>query len=567
MKSTSSKINILFLTLVLSIISYHAYSQQTEYEKAVYEIERNIEAYKKIMAFDSLYSIGNYQEAFKYTPDIVEFYVRTEQYDECIDFCNSAVDYYIDAEQYEDYIAICNSAIHNDSTIYTPLNSLIGECLYYKKDYRSAELYLGDYVKISRQNGYDAGLYYTNLYANTLYNLYKFSDAIEYYKQYFDLVYKDSGIDMNDLPNSERHEYYGSVLYRYAYSHFFLGKETEGLDLLKLSADCNYEDAVDDYNVLKKSRTFEKDIKDINWTRKAKKSIRQYSWEFSAYDSLGKSRKNYFWDNVSANCYELQEFLYAVKKNRIPGTLRGVLNEMNDAKISYEAYFEYLNPYETGVFESELRGLLCEQNDFLNELRVYNAQEPNAFATPWGQIYITDALVYKYHFNKELLLAVCAHEAAHYICQHAITHSWAQAKKERNNEIWAGVAVGVNSAAHAASSIYASSSGVKYDDEYWEDVTEINNSLIDAFQENTYYYQFKYSRRQEIEADILAYRFCEYIGIGGYAYIMALELLGDNTNSTATSDHPSNALRIGILKNIYNKERITNQKKNNKSKK
>lgn len=50
---------------------------------------------------------------------------------------------------------------------------------------------------------------------------------------------------------------------------------------------------------------------------------------------------------------------------------------------------------------------------------------------------------------------------------------------------------------------------------------------------------------------------------------MALELLGDNTNSTATSDHPSNALRIGILKNIYNKEkeRMVNQKKNNNSNK
>ena len=571
MRNIALKICILFLTLVLTIISYNAYSQQTEYEKAVYEIERNIEAYKKIMAFDSLYSIGNYQEAFKYTPDIVEFYVRTEQYDECIDFCNSAVDYYIDAEQYEDYIAICNSAIHNDSTIYTPLNSLIGECLYYKKDYRSAELYLGDYVKISRQNGYSPGLYYIGLYANTLYELHKYSVASEYYKQYFDLICNNEDISINELPNSEHYRNYVDYkLYHYAYCHFFLGKENEGLNILKISADCNYEDAVEDYNVLKKSQTFGKDIKDINYTRKAKRNIRQYSWEFSMYDSLGKKNKEDFWDNVSTNCYELQELLYALNKNRIPNTLRGVLNEFNQAKISTEHHLEYLNPYETSDFESELIDVLCGQNIFLKELRVYNAQEPNAFATPWGQIYLTDALVYKYNFKKELLLAVCAHEVAHYICQHSITHSWNQVKKERNNEIWAGVAVGVNTATHAASSIYAASQGVQYDyDEYWEDVTEINNSLIDAFQENTYYYQFKYSRRQEIEADILAYRFCEYIGIGGYAYIMALELLGDNTNSTATSDHPSNALRIGILKNIYNKEkeRMANQKKNNNSNK
>lgn len=536
-RNTSSKIKTILTTFALIFILHNAQSQSTE---------EGVDIYEKIIIFDSLYSTREYLDAFKYAPDIIDFYIKTEQYDKCIE--------------------LCNSVINIDSTTYTPLNSYIGECLYYKRDLRNAEPYLRDYIKDSQKNEYYIDpyyVYYVGLYVNILYDTHKYSDAIEYYKLFFNLICDEEGLDMDELPNSEYNsrDYIGRKLYNYAYCHFFLGEETQGLDLLKISANCNYEDAIDDYSILKRSRTFGKDIKDINWTRKAKKSIRQYSWEFSAYDSLGKSRKNYFWDNVSANCYELQELLYAINKNRIPGTLRGVLKEFNEDKISSEIHLEYLNPYETSEFESELRERLCEQNDFLNELRVFNAQDPNAFATPWGQIYLTDALVYKYHFNKELLLAVCAHEAAHYICQHAITHSWAQAKKERNNEIWAGVAVGVNSAAHATSSIYASSSGVKYDDEYWEDVTEINNSLIDAFQENTYYYQFKYSRRQEIEADILAYRFCEYIGIGGYAYIMALELLGDNTNSTATSDHPSNALRIGILKNIYKKEVLTPKKR------
>ena len=95
----------------------------------------------------------------------------------------------------------------------------------------------------------------------------------------------------------------------------------------------------------------------------------------------------------------------------------------------------------------------------------------------------------------------------------------------------------------------------------------MNNNLINlsymidyAFEKNSYYFQFKYSREQELEADLIAYRYCEIMGIGGYAYILALELLGDDFGSLKAekqSDHPTIAYRVAFLKYIYEKERTS----------
>ena len=51
------------------------------------------------------------------------------------------------------------------------------------------------------------------------------------------------------------------------------------------------------------------------------------------------------------------------------------------------------------------------------------------------------------------------------------------------------------------------------------------------------------------------------MGIGGYVYIMALQLLGDEKGtmvSAKDSDHPTNAYRIGLLKYLYAQEHPNN---------
>ena len=82
-------------------------------------------------------------------------------------------------------------------------------------------------------------------------------------------------------------------------------------------------------------------------------------------------------------------------------------------------------------------------------------------------------------------------------------------------------------------------------------------NLYTAISASAFYFQFKYSRAQEIESDLMAYRFCEAVGIGGYAYIMALQLLGENDlymKADKTADHPTLSHRVAFLKWLYNSE-------------
>ena len=105
--------------------------------------------------------------------------------------------------------------------------------------------------------------------------------------------------------------------------------------------------------------------------------------------------------------------------------------------------------------------------------------------------------------------------------------------------------------------MYAASNGVGFDQSYYDDIAVTTTNLYTAIDGESFYYQFKYSRWQEIEADLMAYRFCEAIGLGGYSYIMALQLLNETDlymKADRTDDHPTMAYRIAFLKWIYANE-------------
>lgn len=257
----------------------------------------------------------------------------------------------------------------------------------------------------------------------------------------------------------------------------------------------------------------------------------------------------------------LGEMRRAAQKKRMPKTLRAAINEIDNNRTLLN---KALSDYSTGGpdgYDREIYQDLFAGADLVDELKIYRAKEPNAFATPYGEIYIADDLIYLYDWCKPMLLGVCAHETVHSLCQHSLAQVWMQEKKMRSAQIWAGVAVGLTFAANTAMAIAEASNGVYHSGQYWNNW---NNSMVSlgimldyAIRENAYYFQFKYSRSQEIEADLLAYRYCEAMGIGGYVYIVALELLGDDYGLLAasrTADHPTIAYRVSFLKYLYDKE-------------
>ena len=464
-------------------------------------------------------------------------------------------------KEYKECISFCDNWIENhaeDPDFFPALfDASYGECYYFLGEKDLASKYLSAYYDRANEDGFSVGIYYLGILASSLHQKYEFAKADTIYSEYLNTILQSENIAIEDVSKSKHGASLGYKLYEWAYNKMYQGDEKLGLGLLKMSADCGNEEASADYQILSQSPTFAKDFE-------FKKSIIR---EFEKYISeLGTRQltigvQSSFWQDVQNTNEKYKELQAVLEKSKQPSTLKKAFSEMETNRYFVESSLKDFQPYNVGDFEKSLDNQLCGNKTFLKELRIYPAASPNAFATPFGQVYLTEGLVRLYHFNTDLLIGICAHEATHYLCQHSLVGIWQQKKKEKKNKILAGVAVGLNTAVQAGTAMYAASSGVEFSQDYWdnwaESINGLNNSFIQAFKKDAYYFQFKYARQQEIEADLMAYRFCESIGLGGYAYIVALELLGDKQGylePDKTSDHPTNTYRIGLLKHLYSLE-------------
>lgn len=169
----------------------------------------------------------------------------------------------------------------------------------------------------------------------------------------------------------------------------------------------------------------------------------------------------------------------------------------------------------------------------------------NAFCTPDGNIFITSKLLVEMGSDYNALLGVAAHEMAHYVLQHAASSVYAQKKRERRNNIIAGVASGII----GATAIYSASQGA---DASMSDATvkSIDN-MFGAAKHDAHMFGFRYDREQELEADIIAYRYLEWLGISGTHYIAALYRIWNEDDecyaNAVDSTHPSTILRTQLL--------------------
>lgn len=251
-----------------------------------------------------------------------------------------------------------------------------------------------------------------------------------------------------------------------------------------------------------------------------------------------------FWDFVWKKNGRLYEFHKAFEKNK-PMAVKA-----ND-EIGRSLYLsaEHFNSLEIEADNSDSRLVsLLEELGALSvfsdtKLYVVNNTIPNARTLPDGRIYLNtglfvDGMTYPH------ILGICAHEFAHFLLQHAKIHYYNYCKKERNNKITAAI----TSATNAIANGYAAANGVETD---WDDVNATTIQLFEVAELSSNRFSYKYSREQEIEADIIACRLLEYLGYGGEKYIEALSLIKDpyeylivNENST----HPSTEFRIGLLK-------------------
>lgn len=180
--------------------------------------------------------------------------------------------------------------------------------------------------------------------------------------------------------------------------------------------------------------------------------------------------------------------------------------------------------------------------------RIFIIQDPtaNAFATPDGRVFLHSGLFALENLTFEDIVGVVAHEISHFLLQHSLEGAYQIQKKLKRNDLVSGIVAAAGNASETFNS-------VRYDN-YERKNTVRKADLQSILDEETFgKFRFKYSRGQETEADIIAFRFLDFIGVGGEHYIDVLAKLGIDEISSEESYHPSIADRIALLEYMASK--------------
>lgn len=251
-----------------------------------------------------------------------------------------------------------------------------------------------------------------------------------------------------------------------------------------------------------------------------------------------------FWNVVWKKNERLYKFYKAFEKKKSSAI------KAND-KINESLYLsaDYYNSFdiEADNSDSNIIGLL----DDLGVLKVHSntklyiidSPDINACSTPDMRIFLFTGL-FMDGMTYPQILGICAHEFAHCLLQHAKINTYETIKKEKTNNIIAGVSAAVQ----AGSAMYSATNGVKSD---WDAINQNISEMFDAAALQAQKFRYKYSRKQEIEADIIACKFLEYMGYGGEKYIETLRIIENvmpqYSSGLDESTHPTTSFRVGLL--------------------
>jgi len=257
-----------------------------------------------------------------------------------------------------------------------------------------------------------------------------------------------------------------------------------------------------------------------------------------------------FWKAIHDNSNRVREIDKAYqKKDKAYQDACGVLaiatkyNSQHDKTIS-----DFTETIEKLKTDLGIRELATKQ-----PIRIIDNNTINASMDAFGLMRINKGAFQQLTYPE--LLAVCAHEMAHYADMHVVSGLYKKAKKQRRNNAWAEIGTSMAVGVFAATATYGSANGqdTQHFNELIANADKILQRAYDYADYATEKYKYRYSREEEIQADIIAYRFMEFVGMEGENMILALEklkqLYGD-TPETKHNDHPSIATRTEILRSL-----------------
>ncbi len=298
------------------------------------------------------------------------------------------------------------------------------------------------------------------------------------------------------------------------------------------------------------------------------KDFRKYIGKYDVADEAKAIELNSpieYWRAVMDNNEQLFKFIKDIGKGK--GAEKEALRKAKELPRFYPQYDRTIINSLQGFCDTILLDMGISSLGLNCSLHIVNADELNAFCalTEDGfAMCLSSALLNQQSIDYYIIMGYVAHEFTHGVLLHHIRSLYAEAKERRKNELLGYIAAGLNGFAAGMEAYNASAYGIPPSGtDYGSIIAGIGTDI----RISTLKYSFKYSREQEYEADLLAYRFLENLGCAD-KYIDALRILGSEYDTLYSdySDHPTITMRINFLKFVQQNPELGN-KDNKKLKK
>lgn len=296
-----------------------------------------------------------------------------------------------------------------------------------------------------------------------------------------------------------------------------------------------------------------------NPEKEYKKIIEQYDIADEA-KAVPRNSPAEFLETALDNNKLLAKFIKDIQKNK--GAEKEAIQKTAELPRFYPQYDPTIIADMQGFCDTLLANMGIAELGINCSLHVVQSEEINAYTalTENGfAMCLTSSLLTQRGISYNILMGYIAHEFAHGALMHHIRRFYANAKEYRKQRLLGNIAIAVNAAA-AGAEAYAAAQGVQPSG---TDYGAVVNDIEQEIKTSTHKYFFEYSREQEYEADLFAFRFLENFGCGE-DFINGLRILGAQQYDSIYSeydDHPTIQSRINFIKFVQQHPELGNKKK------
>lgn len=296
-----------------------------------------------------------------------------------------------------------------------------------------------------------------------------------------------------------------------------------------------------------------------NYEKKFRKIIERFDVD-DAVKELSSPAPSEFWKTARDLNERFLKFEKDIKKNH--GAEKEALAGIYDLPKFYPEYNESVINEYTSYTDTLLMMSGIKEVSPETELYIVYSNTPDVFIAMKENgnfaICMTTGLLKRKGLNHKMVLGAVAHEFCHGYLKHHIRRFYAVAKKRRSERITSTIASTLNSIAAGMDAYNASDRGGNPNLEYY--LYQAN--LIKRNEEFAVHeYDIEYLKDQIFEADLLAYRFSQTLGIEE-DYINMLRLLGSDFDQeeNQSPDSPTITQRINFLNFVKDNPHLGNTK-------